>query len=206
LKEKEFETLLKAVKKIKTMTALECNCSLGTLSDEMAEALAEAGVSEYNHNLETAPHYFSRICTTHTFNDRVKTVRRVKTAGMKACCGGIIGMGESRKGRIALAFSLKKLNVDCVTVNVLNPRPGTPLAKREPLTPMEIIKTVAIFRLILPSAVIKIAGGREVNLRSLQSLALLAGGNGMIVEGYLTTSGQGLKDDLQMVKDLGFKL
>ena len=115
-------------------------------------------------------------------------------------------MGESRKGRIALAFSLKKLNVDCVTVNVLNPRPGTPLEKREPLTPMEIIKTVAIFRLILPSAVIKIAGGREVNLRSLQSLALLAGGNGMIVGGYLTTSGQGLKDDLQMVKDLGFKL
>jgi biotin synthase len=164
------------------------------------------GVTRYNHNLETAESHFSKICTTHSFQDRVQTIEVLKERGFSICCGGIIGLGESPQQRLELAFSLKELGIDCIPVNILNPRPGTPLEHSKPIPPMEIIKTLALFRLVLPKGTIKIAGGREVNLRDLQSLALLAGANGLIVGNYLTTPGRSGEDDLTMIRDLGYEI
>lgn len=206
----EFEKILASIRLIKQQTNLRIDCSLGKLNKEQAIALADIGVEMYNHNLETAQSYFEQICTTHTYQSRVYTVKQAKQAGLRVCCGGIIGMGETAIQRIELAFALKELDVDCVPINILNPRPGTPVDRKittfesdsASLTPMEIIKTIAIFRLILIDKTIKIAGGREVNLRDLQSLGFISGANGMIVGNYLTTSGRNPKYDMQLIKDL----
>jgi biotin synthase len=204
--DKEFETILEALGRIRRETTLDLDCSLGTLSEGRAESLRKVGVTRYNHNVETAESHFLQICTTHSFRDRVKTVEVLKEQGFSVCCGGIIGLGESPQQRVELAFSLKQLGIDCIPFNILNPRPGTPLENSEPIPPMEVIKTISLFRLVLPKGTIKIAGGREANLRDLQSLALLAGANGLIVGNYLTTPGRNAEDDLTMVRDLGFKL
>ena len=206
LSDKEFETILAALDRIRRETTLDLDCSLGTLSEERGESLRKVGVSRYNHNVETAESHFPQICSTHSFRDRVKTVEVLKERGFSVCCGGIIGLGESPQQRLELVFSLKQLGIDCIPFNILNPRPGTPLENSEPIPPMEVIKTISLFRLVLPKGTIKIAGGREANLRDLQSLALLAGANGLIVGNYLTTPGRNAEDDLTMVKDLGFKL
>jgi biotin synthase len=204
--DKEFETLLRALEQIRRETNLDLDCSLGTLNKERAESLKKVGVTRYNHNLETAESHFPKICSTHSFKDRVKTIEVLKEQGFSICCGGIIGMGESLQQRLELAFSLRQLEIDCIPFNILNPRPGTPLEHSEPIPPMEIIKTISLFRLVLPKGTIKIAGGRETNLRDLQSLAFLAGANGLIVGNYLTTLGRNAEDDLRMIKDIGFQL
>lgn len=206
LNDKEFETVLRALRQIRNETDLALDCSLGTLTQERAEALKKAGVTRYNHNLETAESHFSKICTTHSFQDRVRTINLLKDQGFSICCGGIIGLGESPQQRLELAFSLRTLEIDCIPLNILNPRPGTPLENSDPIPPMEIIKTIALFRLILPKGTLKIAGGREMNLRDLQSLGLLAGANGLIVGNYLTTTGRSAEDDLTMLRDLGFEI
>lgn len=205
LNKEEFEVLLETAEAITANTGIKLDCSLGRVSFEWAKKLKNAGVDTYNHNLETAPDYFPQICTTHSFDHRLRSVKNIKKAGLKLCCGGIIGLGESKRQRVELAFALKGLGADTVPINILNPRPGTPLEKLPSLSPMEIIRTIAVFRLILPKAIIKIAGGREHNLRDLQGLAFLSGANGMIVGGYLTSKGQPVEDDLKMVRDLGFK-
>jgi biotin synthase len=206
LNEKEFETVLDALSQIREETDLALDCSFGTLTRERAEALKKVGVTRYNHNLETAESHFSKICTTHSFGDRIRTIEILKDQGFSICCGGIIGLGESAQQRLELAFSLRELGVDCIPLNILNPRPGTPLEHSKPIPPMEIIRTIALFRLILPKGTLKIAGGREINLRDLQSLALLAGANGLIVGNYLTTPGRSAEDDLTMIRDLGFEI
>jgi biotin synthase len=206
LNDKEFETILSALGRIRKETALDLDCSLGTLSEERAEALKKVGVTRYNHNLETAESHFSKICSTHSFQDRVQTVTVLKDRRFSVCCGGIIGLGELPQQRLELAFSLRQLGIDCIPFNILNPRPGTPLEGSESVPPMEIIKTLALFRLILPKGTIKVAGGREANLRDLQSLALLSGANGLILGNYLTTPGRSAEDDLAMIRDLGFSL
>jgi biotin synthase len=206
LNDKEFETILRALDRIRRETTLDLDCSLGTLSEERAEALRKVGVTRYNHNVETSESHFPQICSTHSFGDRVKTIEVLKDRGFSICCGGIIGLGESPQQRLELAFSLRQLGIDCIPFNILNPRPGTPLEHSESVPPIEIIKTIALFRLILPKGTLKIAGGREANLRDLQSLALLAGANGLILGNYLTTPGRSAEDDLAMVRDLGFKI
>ncbi len=206
LSDREFETILSALGRIQEETTLDLDCSLGTLSEERAEALRKVGVTRYNHNLETSESHFPKICSTHSFGDRIKTVEVLKDRGFSICCGGIIGLGESPQQRLELAFSLRQMGIDCIPFNILNPRPGTPLEHSESVPPMEIVKTIALFRLILPKGTIKIAGGREANLRDLQSLALLAGANGLILGNYLTTLGRSAEDDLAMVRDLGFNL
>jgi biotin synthase len=206
LNDKEFETVLDALAQIRRETDLALDCSFGTLTRERAEALRTVGVTRYNHNLETAESHFSKICTTHSFRDRVQTIEVLKDEGFSICCGGIIGLGESPQQRLEMAFSLRELGIDCIPINILNPRSGTPLENSKPIPPMEIIKTIALFRLILPKGTIKIAGGREVNLRDLQSLVLLAGANGLIVGNYLTTPGRNAEDDLTMIRDLGFEI
>ena len=206
LNDEEFETILRALDRIRRETTLDLDCSLGTLSKERAESLKKVGVTRYNHNVETAESHFPQICSTHSFRDRVKNIEVLKEQGFSICCGGIIGLGESPQQRLELAFSLRQLGIDCIPFNILNPRPGTPLEHSESIPPMEIIKTISLFRLVLPKGTIKIAGGREANLRDLQSLALLAGANGLIVGNYLTTPGRNAEDDFRMIKDLGFKL
>jgi biotin synthase len=206
LNDKEFETILGALDRIRKETTLDLDCSLGTLSEERAESLKKVGVTRYNHNVETAESHFHKICSTHSFRDRVKTIEVLKELGFSICCGGIIGLGESPEQRLELAFSLRQLGIDCIPFNILNPRPGTPLEHSESIPPMEIIKTISLFRLVLPKGTIKIAGGREANLRDLQSLALLAGANGLIVGNYLTTPGRNAEDDLTMIRDVGFQI
>lgn len=201
--EAEFALILRILKGLRETTQLSLDCSLGHLPREYFVELHRVGISRYNHNLETAESFFPNICSTHTYQDRWNTVRAVQEAGLEICCGGIIGLGETWEHRLELAFALKELKVGCATINILNPRPGTPLEHIPPLSPWEIIKAIAIFRLILPNSIIKLAGGRERNLRDLQSLGILAGANGLIIGGYLTTSGRSVADDLQMIKDLG---
>jgi len=203
---KDFKKIISALERLSKETNLGLDCSLGSLNKNEICALKDVGMSRYNHNIETSEDYFDKICTTHSYKDRLTTIKLLKEAGVETCCGGIIGLGEDWNERIKFAFTLKQLDVDCVPINILDPRPNTPLEKAKPLAPMEIIKTVAIFRLILKDKIIKIAGGREVNLRDLQSVALLAGANGLIIGNYLTTQGRTASLDLQMIKDLEMEI
>jgi biotin synthase len=178
--------------------------SLGIIkSQRVADRLKEAGVECYGHNLESSRRFFPQTCTTHTFNDRLETIGYLKKAGIKICSGGIIGMGETREDRCDLAFELKAIGANVVPVNILNPIPGTPFAKNEPLPVLEILKTIACFRFILPRQEIMIAGGRTVNLRDAQSMIFTAGASALMVGNYLTTLNQPVEKDLQMLKDLG---
>lgn len=180
------------------------DASLGIIqSQAVADRLRAAGCECYNHNLETSRRFFSNVCTSHSYEERVQTIRYLKAAGISVCSGGILGMGETREDRCDLAFSLKELGVDFVPVNILNPIPGTPFEKQLPLRPLEILKTIACFRFILPRQEILIAGGRVVNLRDLQPMIFMAGASAVMVGNYLTTVNQPVEKDLQMLKDLG---
>ena len=180
------------------------DASLGIIKDQkVADRLKEAGLECYGHNLESSRRFFPQTCSTHTFDDRLETIGYLKKAGIKICSGGIIGMGETREDRCDLAFTLKAIGANVVPVNILNPIPGTPFEKVEPLPVMEILKTIACFRFILPRQEIMIAGGRTVNLRDAQSMIFMAGASAMMVGNYLTTLNQPVEKDLQMLKDLG---
>jgi biotin synthase len=179
------------------------DASLGIIKKQaVADRLRAAGLECYNHNLESSERFFSQVCTTHTYEERVQTLKHLKNAGLKICSGGILGMGETRQDRCDLAFSLKEIGAHIVPLNILNPIPGTPFAAKEPLPPLEILKTIACFRFVLPKQEIMIAGGRTVNLRDLQSLIFMAGASALMVGNYLTTLNQPVEKDLQMLKDL----
>lgn len=199
----DFKQIIEALHEIKEKTSLHVSASLGTLSKENALQLKAAGVQRYHHNLETSSSYYSNICTTHTYEDRVQTIAAARDAGLKICSGGIIGLGESMEDRIDMAFALRELGAISVPLNILNPVPGTPLENQESVAPWEIFKTFALFRFILPEAVIRTAGGREAKLRDLQAFSLVSGLNGMLIGGYLTTGGRKAEDDLTMIRDLG---
>ena len=180
------------------------DASLGIIKNpRVAQRLRAAGLECYNHNLESSQRFFGNVCSTHTYEERVETIRHLKAAGIKICSGGIIGMGETREDRCDLAFSLREVGANVVPINILNPIPGTPFADRPSLPPMEILKTIACFRLILPRQEIMIAGGRTVNLRDLQSMIFMAGASALMVGNYLTTLNQPVEKDLQMLRDLG---
>lgn len=203
--QRELDVICEAVRRIKVELNINVCTSLGLLTEDQAEQLAEAGVDRFNHNLESSRHFFPSICSTHTYDDRVETVRRAKAAGMEACCGGIMGMGESDEDRVALALELRALEVESIPVNFLDPRPGTPLAHAGRLAPQDCLRALAMMRLVNPSRDIRVAGGREVNLRQLQSLALYPA-NSIFCNGYLTTPGQGYEADLRMIADAGFRV
>ncbi len=179
--------------------------SLGSLTDEQARRLKAAGVTRYNHNLETSRRFFPQICSTHTWDERVATVRRARAAGLEACCGGIIGMGETLEDRVDLALALRDLEVEAIPVNLFNPRAGTPLAGRPVLGAIEALKVLAMFRLVNPRAELRAAGGREAILGLMQPLALYAV-NSIFTQGYLTTAGQGTNRDLEMLTQAGFEM
>ncbi|MFY9265158.1 MAG: biotin synthase BioB [Solirubrobacterales bacterium] len=181
---------------------LEVACSLGILTPAQAEELSGAGVHRYNHNLEAAKSFFPQVCTTHTWEDRLATCELVRATGMELCSGGIIGLGETREQRIEFAFQLAALEPHEVPMNFLNPRPGTPLQDNQLVEPAEAIRTIALFRLIMPSTMIRYAGGREVTLGDLQAMGMKAGVNALITGNYLTTLGQTVNNDLAMLEDL----
>jgi biotin synthase len=201
--ERLLAKVLEAVQAVRAETGLEVACSLGILEDGQAERLAEAGVRRYNHNLETAREVFPSICTTHTWEERVDTARKAVAAGMELCSGGILGMGETLEQRVDFAFELAALSPCEVPVNLLDPRPGTPLGEVEMLSPREALQGIALFRLILPGAWIRLAGGRERVLGELQAMGLWAGANALIVGNYLTTLGRAPAEDLALLESLG---
>ena len=201
----EVDEICDAARTIRSEVDIQICTSLGLLTTDQARRLVEAGVNRYNHNLETSERYYSNICTTHTYADRERTIRTAKAAGLEVCCGGLLGMGETDTDRVALAMALRKLDVDSVPVNLLDPRKGTALENQPRLTPCEGLRALAMFRFTLPKKEIRIAGGREAVLRTLQPLALFPA-NSMFIEGYLTTPGQPADRDLQMLKDAGFEV
>lgn len=203
--ERDLDVVCEAVRRIKSELNLNVCTSLGLLREGQAERLAAAGVTRFNHNLESSRNHFGEICQTHTYDDRIATVRAAKAAGMEACCGGIMGMGETLEDRVQLAFELRELAVESIPVNFLDPRPGTPLGNLPRLTPQDCLRALTMFRFVNPTRDIRVAGGREVNLRHLQPLALYPA-NSLFCNGYLTTGGQGPEADLAMIADAGFRV
>jgi len=200
--QREWPKIMEAVHAMKEVDGI-CHCAtLGTLTESQARDLKEAGVRRINHNLETSREFYPQIVTTHTWEERVETVRLAQRVGLETCCGCIFGMGETIDDRVSLAFSLKELNPSVVPLNFLYPIPGTPLAHVPPLRPMEILKIVAVMRLILPRQDLKVAGGREKNLRDLQSWIFYVGGTSALIGNYLATAGRPNEQDLQMIEDL----
>jgi biotin synthase len=199
----EFEQILDTVRQIIAETDIKPCCALGEVTAEQAQALKEAGVTRYNHNLEASENFFPEIVSTHTWRDRVATIQNLKTAGIQACTGGIIGMGETWEDRVDLALALRELEVESVPLNLLNPRSDTPLGERPKLDVYEALKAIAIFRLILPQQILRYAGGREAIMGELQALGLKSGINAMLIGHYLTTMGQPPEQDHAMLESLG---
>lgn len=203
--DRDLDVLCDAVRTIKATIPVKVCTSLGLLDAPKARRLAEAGVDRFNHNLETSRRLFPEVCTTHGWEDRRRTLDLVREAGMEICSGGIVGMGEGTEDLLDLAYALKEAGATSIPVNFLDPRPGTPYGGRTRLTPLRCLQVLAVFRLVHPRPDLRAAGGREVNLRSLQPLALLAA-NSIFSDGYLTTPGNEPSADRAMIEDAGFVL
>ncbi len=199
----ELDRICATLRRIRSESGVLPSCSLGIMSDETALILKEAGMVTYHHNLETARSFFPNICSTHDYQEDVETVKAAKRAGLKVCSGGIFGLGESFDQRIEMALTLRELNVDSIPVNFLDPVEGTRLADANFLTPLECLKTIAIYRFLLPDRQIKVCGGRDKNLRELQSWIFMAGASGMMTGNYLTKAGRDPEQDRRMIGDLG---
>ncbi|MDO8446736.1 MAG: biotin synthase BioB [Deltaproteobacteria bacterium] len=202
--EKELEQLCQALQKIGS--DMERCASLGIMERDSLLRLKEAGLESYHHNLETARSFFPNICTTHDYEEDVNTVRMAKELGFKTCCGGILGLGESLEQRVEMAFTLKDLDVDSIPMNFLNPIKGTKMEGMKTVQPLDGLKTIAIYRFILPKKNIIVSGGREVTFRDLQSMIFMAGANGTLIGNYLLTKGRKPDELLQMIEDLGLEV
>jgi biotin synthase len=200
-----FEKVLDAVREVKARHNMHVCACLGLLTEDHVRQLEEAGVDQVNHNLNSSERFTDEIVTTHTYADRAATVGHVAKSGMKTCSGGIIGMGETHDDVIDLAYSLREMNVRSVPVNFLIPIDGTPFETIDSLDPRQCLRVLSLYRFILPSQEIRIAGGREVHLRSMQPLGLYAA-NSIFIGDYLTTPGQAARADYEMIRDAGFVL
>lgn len=198
----ELDRVCRAVTRIKSETGISPSCSLGILDAITALRLKNAGMETYHHNLETSRSFFPEICTTHDYEDDVATIRAAKSAGLRVCSGGIFGLGETFAQRVEMALTLRELKVDSIPLNFLNPVVGTKLAAADNLTPLECLTIIAVYRFLLPDRRLSVCGGREKNLRELQSWMFLAGANGTMTGNYLTTPGRPPELDKQMLKDL----
>lgn len=201
----DFGKILEMIKAVASIEGIHCCASLGLLNEEQIKQIKEAGVERFNHNINTSKNFHKEICTTHDFEDRIKTVKMIEENGIEACTGVILGMGESREDRIDMALSLAELNPKTVPINVLNPIKGTPLEGYEDkITEEEVIRTICIFRLVLPNAILRYAGGRKTRLsKEMQELGLRAGINGLLAGDYLTTDGVETKEDKRMLEEMG---
>ena len=198
----DIDSISEAVSRISSDLDMQVCASLGCLEVRHFQTLREAGLTRYNHNIETSERYFREIVNTHEFDDRVRTVKAAAGAGLSVCCGGIIGMGETREDRASLGLTLRKLPIDSVPINVLMPVPGTPLEDVSPLSSVEVLKTIAVFRILMPERTVKLAAGRESALGDFQGMAFNAGANGMIVGDYLTQKGRSPEEDQRLVAEL----
>ena len=198
----DFEKILEMIKAVASIPDIHCCASLGLLNEEQIKQIKEAGVERFNHNINTSKNYHSKICTTHKFDDRVKTVKLLTKHGIEACTGVIIGMGETREDRIDMALSLAELNPKTVPINVLNPIKGTALEGYEDkITEEDVIRTICIFRIAMPKAILRYAGGRKTRLsKEMQKLGLRAGINGILSGDYLTTDGVELSQDKELIE------
>ncbi|MBL7564560.1 biotin synthase BioB [Staphylococcus saccharolyticus] len=203
---KEIDHICETVEEIKKVhPQLKICACLGLTEEDQAKKLKEAGVDRYNHNLNTSERYHEEVVTTHTYEDRVNTVEMMKANHISPCSGVICGMGETEKDIVDMAFALKDIDADSIPINFLHPIKGTKFGGLDLLSPMKCIRIIALFRLINPTKEIRIAGGREVNLRSLQPLALKAA-NSIFVGDYLITGGQPNEEDYRLIEDLGFEI
>lgn len=204
--DKEVDHITSSVKQIKQAhPELKICACLGIANDDQAQRLKDAGVDRYNHNLNTSENYHDTVVTTHTYEQRVNTVEIMKAHHISPCSGVICGMGETNQDRIDMAFALKEIDADSIPINFLHPIQGTKFGEMDELTPMKCLRIIALFRLVNPTKEIRIAGGREINLQSLQPLALLAA-NSIFVGDYLITGGQPNEMDYRMIQDLGFEI
>ena len=201
----EISDICTSISDIRELGLLPC-ATLGMLEADELKLLKDAGLYRYHHNLETSESFFSEICTTHTYRDKIRTINNAKSIGLSICCGGLFGLGETWEDRIELALAIRDIGVDSVPINFFTPVQGTPLGKRECLDPLEALKIIAIFRLILPECEIRVCGGRPQTLRDLGSQIFPAGASGLLTGNYLTTSGRNTSDDLQMIKDMGLEI
>ena len=201
----DFEKVCKIITKVNDNVGISIECSLGFLTIPQATKLKELGVKRYNHNLETAKSKFSEICTTHTYEDRLKTLEIAREAGLELCTGGIIGLGETREQRLELTLELARIYPEEITINILVPVPGTPLELQTELPNSEIVRMFSVIRFLLPESVIKISGGRETNLSDSGEELLQSGANGIITAGYLTMGGNEAKKDREMIKKIGLQ-
>ncbi|MBF8417532.1 biotin synthase BioB [Heyndrickxia coagulans] len=203
---REVDTVIAAVEEIKRdVEQLKICACLGLVTEEQAFKLKAAGVDRFNHNINTSANHHANITTTHGYEDRVNTIENVKKAGISPCSGVICGMGETDKDIIDMAFALKDLDADSIPVNFLHPVKGTKLENMDELTPIRCLKILSLFRFVNPTKEIRIAGGREYHLRSLQNLGLFIA-NSIFIGDYLTTEGQDAKEDYQLIEDLGFEI
>lgn len=194
--------VLEIIRAIRKDVGIKVCASLGILGETELGLLKEAGLSRYHHNLETSREFFPRICTTHSFADRIATIRAAQAVGLSVCSGGIFGLGESEADRLSMAMSLVECGIDSVPINVLIPLPGTPCAELPPLGIAEILRAISIYRLILPKAAIRLAAGRESALADFLSSAFMAGADGMMIGGYLTQRGRSPEADLRFSKNI----
>jgi biotin synthase len=201
----ELDQICDIISEISLLGLMPC-ATLGLLDSSQLKRLKKAGLNRYHHNLETSEAFFSEICTTHTYHEKVRTIADAKQAGLSVCSGGIFGLGESWEDRIDMAFAIKEMGVDSVPINFLSPVPGTPLEDMRLLTPIEALKIIAIYRLILPDLEIRVCGGRPSTLRGLSSQVFLAGADGLLIGNYLTTAGGDPSDDIQMIRDMGLEI
>ena len=201
----DLENIGRGIARVREIGLFPC-ATLGTLSRVQLAYLRDAGLHRYHHNIETSRNYFSRICTTHSFDERLAVLNNARELGLSACSGGIFGMGESMQDRIDMAFTLRALDVDSVPINFLMPIDGTPLGGRSPIPALEALHAIALFRLILPDREIRICGGRGGTLGQLNPLIFIAGADGFMIGNYLTTTGLNPADDLKMIRDLGLHL
>ena len=201
--DREIQEVSSAVQQIKEEMPIQVCCSLGLLTQDQAIQLKNAGVDRINHNLNTSEAYHGSICTTHTFQDRMMTLKHARTAGLELCSGGIVGMGEGDEDLVDLAFALRELDPDSIPLNMLHPVSGTPFEDKQDLTPQRCLKILCLFRFLHPRREIRAAGGREWNLRSLQPMVLYVA-DSLFVDGYLTTPGQPAPEVWKMIEDLGF--
>ena len=198
----DFHTVCNIIEEINSKVGISLECSLGFLTIEQAKKLKLLNVKRYNHNLETSRTKFPEICTTHTFDDRINTLKIARHAGLELCTGGIIGIGETKKQREEFILEVAELNPEEVTINLLVPFPGTPLEFQKQLELEEILRVFAVLRFLLPRSIIKISGGREVNLNDDGKELLLSGANGIISAGYLTLGGNSMNKDSKMIKEM----
>ena len=201
--QEEVERIKQSVERIKQVEKLPINVcvSAGTLDEESLKKLKEAGVKRVNHNLEASKSFFPKIVSTHSWEERYETIKRIKALGLSTCCGGIFGMGESDEDRVDLALTYQELEVDSIPLNFLMPIEGTPLEKAPGVSPLEALRIIAMFRLTNPKAELRLCGGREQTLRDFYGMAVLMA-NAMMVGGYLTRAGRDIKKDYQLLKDL----